>query len=313
MTLRGAGSVTRALTRSLVVGLTLLWLLGVLGSGIVLKRLIDEKSDDELQESAAILMSLVRHNDDLLVTAAVLGEVEVPASHGPAHERLIFQVRDAVRARASAVAQCAGRHPRRPAAGGIRRHGRLARRDAHRRRERTRAPARRPARRAPRSARHVAAVADGPARGAARVRRVHRLSRVAHAGQAGAADGEGRVPAGPAGARHASARWRGHGDEAGRRSRERPDGAARRCARSRAQLHVQQRARTAHADRRRAGAGAARRRHGAGHGAAAQGRGDGRLAPTPAQARGTAARAGARRRHRAADRSVGSTSRRSRS
>ena len=33
MTLRGAGSVTRALTRSLVVGLTLLWLLGVLGSG----------------------------------------------------------------------------------------------------------------------------------------------------------------------------------------------------------------------------------------------------------------------------------------
>ncbi len=93
MTLRGAGSVTRALTKSLVVGLTLLWLLGVLGSGIVLKRLIDEKSDDELEESAAILMSLVRHNDDLLVTAAVLGEVKVPASHGPAHERLIFQVR----------------------------------------------------------------------------------------------------------------------------------------------------------------------------------------------------------------------------
>jgi two-component system, OmpR family, sensor kinase len=95
MTLRGAGSVTRALTKSLVVGLTLLWLLGVLGSGVVLKRLIDEKSDDELQESAAILMSLVRHNDDLLVTAAVLGEVKTPATHGPAHERLIFQIRDA--------------------------------------------------------------------------------------------------------------------------------------------------------------------------------------------------------------------------
>jgi two-component system OmpR family sensor kinase len=95
MTLRGAGSVTRALTRSLVVGLTLLWLLGVLGSGVVLKRLIDEKSDDELQESAAILLSLVRHTDDPLVTAAVLGEIRVPASHGPAHERLIFQVRDA--------------------------------------------------------------------------------------------------------------------------------------------------------------------------------------------------------------------------
>ena len=95
MTLRGAGSVTRALTRSLVVGLTLLWLLGVLGSGVVLKRLIDDKSDDELQESAAILLSLVRHTDDLLVTAAVLGEIKVPASHGPAHERLVFQVRDA--------------------------------------------------------------------------------------------------------------------------------------------------------------------------------------------------------------------------
>ena len=34
MTLRGAGSVTRALTRSLVVGLTLLWLLGLATIGI---------------------------------------------------------------------------------------------------------------------------------------------------------------------------------------------------------------------------------------------------------------------------------------
>ena len=73
MTLGGAGSVTGRLTRSLLVGLTLLWLIGVVGSGIVLKRLIDEKSDDELQESGVILMSLVRYTDDLLVTAAVLG------------------------------------------------------------------------------------------------------------------------------------------------------------------------------------------------------------------------------------------------
>ena len=95
MTLRGAGSVTRALTKSLVVGLTLLWLLGVLASGVVLKRLIDEKSDDELQESAAILMSLVRHNDDLLVTAAVLGEIKAPTTHGAAHDRFVYQIRDA--------------------------------------------------------------------------------------------------------------------------------------------------------------------------------------------------------------------------
>ena len=53
MTLKGARSVTRTLARSLLVGLTLLWLTGVVGSAIVLKRLIDEKSDDELRESAA--------------------------------------------------------------------------------------------------------------------------------------------------------------------------------------------------------------------------------------------------------------------
>ena len=119
MTLRGAGSVTRALTRSLVVGLTLLWLLGVLGSGIVLKRLIDEKSDDELQESAAILMSLVRHNNDLLVTAAVLGEVEVPAVAWAGARAADLPGPGSVRARASAVAQCAGRHPRRVAVRGV--------------------------------------------------------------------------------------------------------------------------------------------------------------------------------------------------
>lgn len=95
MTLAGAGTVTRALTRSLLVGLTLLWLAGVVGSGFVLKRLIDEKSDDELQESAAILMSLIRYHDDLLVTAAVLGHSKPPPPTGNAHERFVYQVRDA--------------------------------------------------------------------------------------------------------------------------------------------------------------------------------------------------------------------------
>lgn len=95
MTLSGAGSVSRALTRSLLVGLTLIWLIGVVGSGFVLKRLIDDKSDDELQESAGILMSLVRYNDDLLVTAAMLGESRPAIVSGYAHERLIYQIRDA--------------------------------------------------------------------------------------------------------------------------------------------------------------------------------------------------------------------------
>ena len=95
MTLPGAGSLSRALTRSLLVGLTLLWLAGVLGSGIVLKQLIDEKSDDELQESAGILMSLVRYTDDLLITAAVLGETKSVPESGTPHERFIYQVRDA--------------------------------------------------------------------------------------------------------------------------------------------------------------------------------------------------------------------------
>lgn len=95
MTLKGAGSVTQALTRSLLVGLTLIWLIGVVGSGFVLKRLIDDKSDDELQESATILLSLLRYNDDLLVTAAMLGQSTPSISSGNAHERMIYQIRDA--------------------------------------------------------------------------------------------------------------------------------------------------------------------------------------------------------------------------
>ncbi len=95
MTLKGAGSVTQALTRSLLVGLTLIWVIGVVGSGFVLKRLIDDKSDDELQESAAILMSLVRYNDDLMVTAAMLGHSRPPIGSGKSHDRMVYQVRDA--------------------------------------------------------------------------------------------------------------------------------------------------------------------------------------------------------------------------
>ncbi len=94
MVFRRPGSVTERLTRSLLVGLTVLWLTGVLGSGVVLKHLIDEKSDDELQESGMILMTVVRHIDDPLVTAALLGEA-TPASHAiPPHERLVYQIRD---------------------------------------------------------------------------------------------------------------------------------------------------------------------------------------------------------------------------
>lgn len=95
MTLAHAGSVTKALTSSLLVGLTLLWLAGVVGSGFVLKRLIDDKSDDELQESAAILMSVVEYADDLLITAAVLGQARPPPTAANAHDRFLYQVRDA--------------------------------------------------------------------------------------------------------------------------------------------------------------------------------------------------------------------------
>jgi two-component system OmpR family sensor kinase len=91
----GIGSVSRTLTKSLLVGLTLLWLAGVVGSGVVLKRIIDEKSDDEMEESAGILMSIVSYNDDLLITAAVLGDSRLPESPGSARDRFVYQVRDA--------------------------------------------------------------------------------------------------------------------------------------------------------------------------------------------------------------------------
>jgi two-component system OmpR family sensor kinase len=94
MNFRRPGSMTERLTRSLLVGLTLLWLAGVFGSAIVLKRLIDEKSDDELQESGMILMTLVSHIDDLLVAAAVLGGNPTPPQATSPHERMVYQIRD---------------------------------------------------------------------------------------------------------------------------------------------------------------------------------------------------------------------------
>ena len=90
-----AGSVTRALTRSLLVGLTLLWLTGVVGSGFVLKRLIDGRSDDEMEESATMLMSLTRFSDDLLMTAAMLGGTRPQAKSGSPNEHFAYLIRDA--------------------------------------------------------------------------------------------------------------------------------------------------------------------------------------------------------------------------
>ena len=95
MTRKSAGSATAALTRSLLAGLTLLWLAGVVASGFVLQRLIDAKSDDEMRETGAILVSLIRHTDDLLITAAVMGDTQPPEHSGNTHDRFVYQVRDA--------------------------------------------------------------------------------------------------------------------------------------------------------------------------------------------------------------------------
>ena len=95
MTRRRSSSITGALRRSLLAGLTLLWLIGVVGSGIVLDRLINERSDDELEESGAILMSLVSTTDDLILAAAMLGEHASTPRGSAAHHSLVYQIRDA--------------------------------------------------------------------------------------------------------------------------------------------------------------------------------------------------------------------------
>ncbi len=94
MTRGRSASITGALRRSLLAGLTLLWLIGVVGSGIVLDRLIDERSDDELEESGAILMSLVGMTDDLVLAAAVLGEHASAPRSSAARHGLVYQIRD---------------------------------------------------------------------------------------------------------------------------------------------------------------------------------------------------------------------------
>ena len=91
----GGSSLMMALTRSLLLGLTLMWLIGVVGSGFVLQRLIDGRSDEELFETGLVLLSFMRHTDDLLVLAAAMGDVQ--ASTGAAHhsDRFAYQVLDA--------------------------------------------------------------------------------------------------------------------------------------------------------------------------------------------------------------------------
>jgi two-component system OmpR family sensor kinase len=83
------------LARSLMLGLALLWLVGVVGSGFVLQQLIDGKSDDELNETGLILLSFVSRTPDLTVTASVLAEAQQLAANAPHHDRFAYQLRGA--------------------------------------------------------------------------------------------------------------------------------------------------------------------------------------------------------------------------
>ena len=94
MTRTRAGSITTALRRSLLAGLTLLWLIGVVGSGIVLERIIADRSDDELAESGDLLMSLLSSTDDLVLAIAVLDSHATTARTSAGHQRLVYQLRD---------------------------------------------------------------------------------------------------------------------------------------------------------------------------------------------------------------------------
>lgn len=94
MTRTRSGSITAALRRSLLAGLTLLWLIGVVGSGIVLERLIAERSDDELEESGALLMSLLSTTDDLVLAISVLDTHATKPRATAAQQRLVYQLRD---------------------------------------------------------------------------------------------------------------------------------------------------------------------------------------------------------------------------
>jgi two-component system OmpR family sensor kinase len=82
------------LARSLMLGLALLWLVGVIGSGYVLQRLIDGKSDDELQETGLILVSFISRSPDLEVTAGVLADAQARATAASQHDRFAYRVVD---------------------------------------------------------------------------------------------------------------------------------------------------------------------------------------------------------------------------
>jgi two-component system OmpR family sensor kinase len=83
------------LARSLLLGLALLWLIGVVGSAYVLQNLIDGKSDDELLETGNILASFISRSPDLSSAATVLSEAQARAAHAPGRDRFAYRVVDA--------------------------------------------------------------------------------------------------------------------------------------------------------------------------------------------------------------------------
>jgi len=80
------------LARSLLLGLALLWLIGVVGSGFMLQRLIDGKSDDELLETGNILVSFISRSPDLSSAATVLSDAQARAANAPGHDRFAYRV-----------------------------------------------------------------------------------------------------------------------------------------------------------------------------------------------------------------------------
>ncbi len=77
-----------------MLGLALLWLVGVIGSGIVLQRLVDGKSDDELLETGLILVSFIGRTPDLAVTAGVLADAQAHAAAHHPHDRFAYRIVD---------------------------------------------------------------------------------------------------------------------------------------------------------------------------------------------------------------------------
>jgi two-component system OmpR family sensor kinase len=92
--LPGASSLMSRLAGSIMLGLALLWLVGVIGSGIVLQRLVDGKSDDELQETGLILVSFISRTPDLAAAADVLADAQARAAAYPPHDRFAYRVVD---------------------------------------------------------------------------------------------------------------------------------------------------------------------------------------------------------------------------